>query len=362
MAKRTGKKTANRSRSGGPRTWHTLNADHRVVILHGVDDFLRAGYVQQLREALEAAHGEVDRIRFDGAVAQAADVLDECRSLGLMSQHKLVVVENADQFLKASEEGAPRGKKGRGQTTRAIVERYCGSPEAGATLVLTSANKISGNLVTKVVPSVGVVADCSPMPDAEAAGWLVKRAGERVGMPIDRAAAARMVARLGTTLGRLNAELGKLADAARARGEEAISEALVREFVGMSREETAWSIQRPVLAGDVPGALATLEELLTVSREPGILIRFALTDLARKLHGAALGLAQGADRRSLMGTLRLWGGSDRAVFAIAERHGAGPVAQLLRECIEADVRAKSGIGDERRGIESLIVRFASLAR
>src|SRR5207253_8118234 len=64
-------------------------------------------------ELLTKAHGEIDSFRFDGASASAAEVLDECRTFGLMRQQKLVIVDNADALLKSPEdvEGAAPDRK-----------------------------------------------------------------------------------------------------------------------------------------------------------------------------------------------------------------------------------------------------------
>src|SRR6185436_11346291 len=104
----------------------------RVVLLTGPERFMQDLLTQRLKEELEQAHGQVDSIRFDGASAQIADVLDECRSMGLMQQHKLVLVDSADQLLKADdkEEGGgaaeTSGRAGRGRvgarSSREILE------------------------------------------------------------------------------------------------------------------------------------------------------------------------------------------------------------------------------------------------
>ena len=67
-----------------------LDADARVVVLHGKDAHQRSEHTAALRKALEARDPDLDVLTFDGQSAKAADVLDECRSFGLMARHKLV--------------------------------------------------------------------------------------------------------------------------------------------------------------------------------------------------------------------------------------------------------------------------------
>src|SRR5207237_6759029 len=101
----------------------SLDARARFVILHGKDRFLQDEYLRTLREALAKKHGAegFDTVRFDGQQGAriVADIMDECRSFGLMQQHKVVLVENADLLVKADEDDAPAapkpvGKKGGG--------------------------------------------------------------------------------------------------------------------------------------------------------------------------------------------------------------------------------------------------------
>jgi DNA polymerase III delta subunit len=151
--------------------------------------------------------------------------------------------------------------------------------------------------------------------------------------------------------------LGKLAAAAGDTKE--ITIALVHEFVGLSREETVWQIQDLMLRGDVGAVLGKISELITVSRQPPLLCRFALVDLARKLHAASAGMAAGVPPASLEKALRLWGPAKFAVLDAAKRVPPSSLASVLRDAVDADAAGKTGQGDEVRGLERLVVRFAS---
>ncbi len=332
-----------------------IDPDDRVVVLHGKDAFLRGMYLDQLRDALAGAGVEADTIRFDGASAELAEVLDECRSFGLMQQHKLVVVDKADELLKDRDD-EPRGKGA--ARPRDAVQRYAEHPSDSATLVLRAERWNRGKL-DKAIEKVGAVIKCEPPPPAKAADWAVGRARKRYERDLARDAAAALVEKLGPDLGKIDTEVAKLS-AAVAPGEP-IGLSLVHEMVGFTREEQVWQIQELILSGDREVVLSKLHELLTVSRVPPILCRYAMVDLARKVHGVAAGFATGASQSVLDSNLRLWGGSKARVVGAARRSDPGPLADLLREAVEADLAAKSGgTTDEVRAIERLAVRFASV--
>lgn len=314
--------------------------EHRIVVLHGKDAFLRAEFTASLKRALAEAKGDVDTIRFEGS-SEVAEVLDECRSFGLMQQHKLVVVDEADQFVKDS--------------SRAMLERYAEAPSEDATLVLRSDRWHKGKL-DKLIDAVGVVRKCDAPTEGQAVTWAQHRVKVRHEAEITPEAARALVSRVGADLGRIDAELAKLAAATGNNGP--ISPQLVAEFVGVSREEEVWGIQSAMLGAPPEAALGHLRELIEVSRQPTVLISYALCDLARKLHLATVGLQAGENPGAIGKTLKLWGPSQDVVMRAARGADPSRTLELLDAALEADVAQKTGLGDPERQLERVVLRFA----
>lgn len=316
-----------------------LGPDCRVVLLHGPEAFLRLRYTQELRDRLKEQHAELDVATFDGASANAAEILDECRSMGLLCGHKMVIVDEADQAVKES--------------SRPLFERYVQGAidghAGGATLVLRARTWHKGNL-DKLIDKAGVIIACEELTPEKAAAWVTARAKKAYGAAFENDAARLLVDRVGVGLGRLDAEAGKLASAA---GGGAVTAALVGEFVGQSREEQVWDIQASMLSGDPGRALEHLRRLLDVSRHPPTLVSYALTDLARKLHGASRGLRQGANAWDLGKSLKLWGPSRDAILDAAKRLPPERALAMLRFCVDADLRQKRGLGESGRTLERM---------
>jgi len=337
-----------------------LSADQRVVVLHGPEAFLRSLYTDQLKAALTKVHGEIEIVRHDGRASQAVDVLDDCRSFGLIQQHKLVIIDDADEFLKSSEddddEGAAEAARAVGRkTNRQLIESYCASPSDSATLLLRCTTWRGGRL-DKLIPEVGAVVACEELSDDRAVAWVGRRAPSRYQSSIDTPTAALLVERLGADLGRLDSELSKLSSAA---GEgKPITRQLVVELVGQSREEEVWGVQQTLLAGDATANLVHVRELLNVSRVPTQQMMWAISDLARKVHAMSAGLRAGMNPFSLAGTLKLWGPAKDAVTHAAHRTTPASAAKLFGACVDMDARTKSGFSDPERAIDVLAVRFA----
>jgi len=336
MPKRTSSKAPSRAPKPGDR----------VVALVGKELFLRQEYTAQLRAGLEASGGAVDTVRFDGSSASAADVLDECRSFGLLAGHKLVVVDDADQILN--------------QGTRPLFERYCASPSEGATLVLR-AEKWHKSKLDDLITAAGAFCRCDEVPEPTALKWAGKRAKHAYGVTLDDQAARLLIDRLGCDLGRMDTELGKLAASAGEGG--TITRESVIELVGQSREEELWAVQAELLSGDPARAIGYIRRLLDhAPRDAAVPITYACVDLARKLAGASAGLRSGADVRSMSAALRLWGPSQQAVLGAAKRMSPAAARRLLHEAVDADAGQKSGLGRSDRVLERLAVRVTETIR
>lgn len=318
-----------------------LDASARIVLLTGPNDFLRAEYTAKVKELLTEKHPDLDVLRFDGASAKAADVLDECRSFGLMRQHKLIVVEQADQIVK--------------DTSRALFEKYAEAPSEDATLVLRAEKWYPGKL-DKLIEEVGAVIKCEEVTTAQATSWAIARAKKRHDATLAPEAAALLVERVGAELGRIDSELGKLATSAGAGG--TIGREEVASAVGASKEEEIWAIQETLLGGDTERSLRHLRDLVEVSRQSESGLSFAILDMTRKLHAVSQGLREGRKPFDLTRALKLWGRSADLLMRAGGATDPAQARRFFRAAIDADVRQKTGLSDPVRSLETLIVGSA----
>lgn len=331
-----------------------ITADARIILLVGEDAFLAGEYTSQVREILTKAHGPdgFDTIRFDGSSTPVGEVLDECRTFGLMQQHKLIVVDQADQLVK--------------EDARPAMERYAQGPSDNATLVLRATRWYKGKL-DELIDAVGVKIELADITPDQAVNWCMRRAEKRHHAQVGRDVAELLVQRVGVDLGRLDTELQKLATFA-GGGEGAatpavVTKAMAAELVGVTREEEAWGLQSVIIKGQTSDALHHLRLILDNSRKDAVVpATWACLDLARKLHGAAAGLKSGANPWQLAGKLKLWGPTKDAVFAAAGKLPPRRAAEMLAAGVDADRRSKSGLGEPERNLERLVIRFTQALR
>ncbi len=339
MAKRSAPKSTKAAAPDG---------SERVAILKGHEAFLRQHYFEKLREALAKATGlEINTIRFDGESAALADVLDECRSPGLLPVHKLVVVDNADKFVR--------------EATRPALEKYAQDPDDRATLVLRAETWRPGRL-DKAVEKVGKVISCEAVGPQQAAQWASARAKGFHKVQLRADAAQVLVDSVGVDLARLDAELGKLAtDAVGPIEAPEITADLVRMHVRATREaEKPWPLQDEILSGQPSRVLSYIELWMgNAPRDQAVPAMWACVDLTRVLATAARMAHSGVPDGAIAKKLNVWPApKGAAVVRAARRLGPAGAARLHATACEADAAMKRG-APGRRTLERLCVEIAS---
>lgn len=341
-----------------------------VVLTKGSERFLMLEVAERARAALVASHGEAAAFTFDGASCTAAEILDELHSMGLMASAKVVIVENTELLLKEidddEEEGKQQAAPARGvasRTKREIMTDYVAKPAQGTLLLLrTGTGKWSpGKFESSIIEGGGVVVECNPPGPAEAERWCIGRAKWHKAV-LEPDAARELVANIGCELGRLDSELAKLAIAAVSRGQEKIGADAVRELVGFSREsESIFELQRYLLEADAETALRQVGQMIQVSRMTPAALMVAIVDLARKIDGAARGVAARETEAVIGARLKLWGASTGPIMNAGRRLKPAQTAALLAAAVEGDARCKSGRGEPEHIVEALVMRFAALS-
>lgn len=345
MAKRPApaSKPASRSvRESAGKSAGALGSGERFVVLCGKESFLQQQRTGELRDALKDTFGEIDLLRFDGKEADAAAVLDECRSFGLIATHKLVIVDDAEEIVK--------------EGTRPLFERYAEAPCEGTTLLLRSNSWRAGRLDKMVT-----VIRCEEFKrDEEGIAWAMRRAADAHGYKLEPTAAEELIKRTGISLSRLDSELGKLALASE-RGR--VDRQAVLSLVGQTRQLEPWPLRERLLAGDAESAIKYIRDTLENSKNTEIPLLFACTSLARDLYSCTaaqpLRLPRG-ELASRLGKRNEW--FIRDALAAAPRLTPAHTAPLLKACTRADAHAKSGVGRTDRTLETLAILFAEHVR
>ncbi|QDT52530.1 DNA polymerase III subunit delta [Caulifigura coniformis] len=238
------------------------------IVLHGGESTLKASSLAAVSKiVLGEDADETSLVRLEGDVDWAR-VRDELATVSMFTSRRLVVVEDADDFVT----------KHRGQ-----LESYIEKPSKKSTFVLDLKSWKKNTRLAKKLDELGLEIDCSELAGPRLTGWLVESAESEYGKQLSRDAAALMVELAGSGLGLLEQELGKLASYVGDRPR--ITPEDVRQMVGGWKAETTWTMLDAVRDGDPGSALSCLEKLLTAG-EAGPRLLGGISFVFRKLGDA----------------------------------------------------------------------------
>ena len=320
-----------------------------VCVLFGDEKFLKRQVLGQLRhEVLGSGDGDFSLSEFEGPTAVLRDVLDELATLAMFGGTRLVVVDEADDFVSRY---------------RPELEDYVAKPKSDGVLLLNVKSWPSTTRLHKAVAANGLAVDCGAPPPARLTRWLTSRAGEAHGFQLPLAAAEMLVDMVGSELGMLDRELSKLALTAGPGGK--ITAGTVGQLVGGWRAKTAWVMLDAVLSGDAPAAVVQLDRLLLAGESPVALLGQISASLRRFAAATRLILqAEAAGRRLGLRDALQQAGIRAFVLGKAERQlrrlGRHRGDQLYDWLLEADLDLKGGSAVPPRLIlERLILRLAA---
>ncbi|MBS3735156.1 MAG: DNA polymerase III subunit delta [Phycisphaerae bacterium] len=293
-------------------------AVHPVYVLNGGDAFLRDA---RRSEVIAAVIGDADPqvavTSFD-ADAEPAEVFDELRTIPFLSPRRVVVVRDADGFVRRN---------------RAAVEKYLEAPSDCSVLVLEVNSWASNTRLYKTVKRIGRAIDCSP-PNAGGVGRRLRDMARARGKTLAGDAAELLAQWIGQDLAALDGEIEKLSLYVGER--QTITAADVGELVTATAGPGAFALTNAVTAGDVRGALTALDGMCQVRGEEFRTLGLLTWHLRRALKAKRqLDAGRTPD-------LKMPAGPKRDFLAMLRRRSQQRLAGDFRALLRADLALKSG--------------------
>jgi DNA polymerase-3 subunit delta len=313
-----------------------------VCAVIGADPFLRHEALARLIGAVRGEMEELGPSRCDGSQASAADVLDEVRTPSLLGDRRVVIVEDADDFISAN---------------RAALEKYCASPAVSGCLILLCDSLPRNTKLYGILAARDAVVTCEKLTGQAFSKWIAQRAEKEYGKQIAAQAVQSLRRLLGDSPGWIDAELAKLAAYVGERKE--IAAADVEELTDHRREEKVFAVIEAVSQGDAPAALKQWEQVLATDRAaPG-----------RAIAGLAYSMRQLVEaKRELESSGNVFQSAKRmftdagALRQRLERLPAGRLMEQQRDLLAADLAVKTGLSTLESAIERFIVKHSSSVR
>ncbi|MBN9118920.1 MAG: DNA polymerase III subunit delta [Planctomycetes bacterium] len=271
---------------------------------------------------------------------------NELETLPFLAPCRVVIVEGADAFVTAN---------------RSALEAYVAKPSSVGVLVLDVETFPENTKLAKALPDTAKIA-CKAPPSYklhDLQPWLVGWAKSAHKKKLAPEAAELLLDLVGSSMGLLDQELGKLAVAVGARPEITADD--VERMVGRSKAADVFRILDAIGDGKPGEALSIVEELFSEGEDP-MAIMGPLTAQLRKL--AALGRFYFGEKMALGPAMDAAGvpkwdkirmGTERQVRRIGGRR----LEKLTDWLVEINLGLKGGCAlPERVQVERLIVMLA----
>ncbi len=309
-----------------------------VYVVFGSDAFLRDGYRRQvIEQVLGDADPQLCISRFE-ADAELADVLDDLRTLPFLAPRRLVIVDDADEFIT---------------THRKALETYLDHPAPTGTLLLCPKGFQTKTNLAKRVAAIGTIFDCRPPEAMRIPQWIAKRAAKE-GKQMDRRAVDLMAQWLGTDLARIDSEMTKLAlyvgDRPTVTAED------VSAVVVATAEISPFSLTDAITAGDAAAGLAVLDKLLTRPGEEFRILGMIGWHLRRVLKAKQMLLA-GRREAEVFKTVRVYGRGQPPMRRMLQQRSLDRIGRDFRQLIRTDLAMKTG-RDPTAALQRLVVALS----
>lgn len=305
----------------------------------GNDRFLRHDALAELLRSIGDGQDGFGPTYVEGDSASLAQVLDEVRTPSLLGDRRIVVVQDADDFIS---------------TNRPALEKYCATPAPTGTLLLLCDSMPRNTRLYKLIAERGGIVACEAPEGRALIAWIVRRAKAPYGKQIAEPAAQRLREHLGDSPGWIDSELAKLAAFVGARNE--ITRDDINEVTGELREEKVFAVTDAMANGDVAQAIKLWEQVWATDRAaPGRAIA-GLAWSVRRLLDAKQDFDRGVDAAALARKMF----TDPAVLRRRlERTTQAELREQQRDLLAADLAVKTGNSTVDVAIEKFIVKHAS---
>lgn len=224
-----------------------------VAVLFGEEAHLKQACLARLSELVLGTESDaaVGLVRFPGKDTDLKTVKGELQTVGMFVSSRLVVVEDADDFVTKYRE---------------LLESYCQKPASRSVLVIDCKSWKSNTRLAKKIAESGLEIDCSELAAGPLQKWVVDHAASVHGKQLSRDSASLLIELVGNGLGQLVQELAKLASYVGDRPQ--IKPEDVRQLVGGWKAEETWTMTNAIRDGNIELALTCLGKLLHAG-EPG---------------------------------------------------------------------------------------------
>ena len=324
------------------KTAQTSQKQKSIYVIAGKDDALVSAQCEKLLNSLLApAQRTTGLFSPDPAQVQASDVLDELRTLPFLSERRVVLIKGADKFISEN---------------RQLLENYFDNPSPTGTLILTVSAWDARTRLAKKLPEVGKLLNITQPKPWQLPDRLKKYTADAHDKKLERASADLLIELTGDQLGRLYAEIDKLAIFA--AFEKTITAAHVQSLIGRNRLFNAFAVIDACLAKNVADAVGRLRNMFAADKTTEYSVIGAFAYHFRRMFAAKVLLEKNTKPDIIAKRLGIWANKD-AFFAQLRKTSLKKIGSTIQQLAETDYDIKTGRSNPQVAVEKLVIKLAA---
>jgi DNA polymerase-3 subunit delta len=316
-----------------------------IYIICGQDTYLVGIQCERLLDSLVSPQQRAMAVWQPAAKeAQGADALDELRTLPLLAPVRIVLIKDAEPFIKANAE---------------LLEKYLDNPDPSGVLILTVnswdkrlrlAKKVAGSDCVLLTEVAAIAKNKLP-------GYAADYARQRYGVKIDSQSASLLVELTGDEPGRILRQIDNLA--LYVHPAKSISVRDIEKLIGRDRMFNAFEVIDAVCAGQCGLALDRLRRMFEQNKDSEYTVVGAFAFHFRRLFKARtlVDKGQSPDQAALAVGVKWYREQfSRQVGALCLERGAEALCELGR----IDFGNKTGQTNVTTAMERLVIQLTEI--
>jgi DNA polymerase-3 subunit delta len=313
-----------------------------IYVIAGKEDSLvNAQCTELLDKLLDPSQRTTGLLDAEATSASASDVLDELRTAPFLTDKRVVIMRDADDFVSKN---------------RPLLEKYFDKPCPTGRLILTLKTWDARTKLARKLSKVGRLISVTQPKRWELPQRLIKYANDAYDKKLSRDAAELLVELTGDDLPRLYSEIDKLA--LYADNEKVITAKHIESLIGHNRLFNAFAVIDAMITGDAGAAVERLRGMFAADKSTEYKIVGAFAFHFRRMFSAKALLDKGARGGEIGKKLRIWGNQD-AFFAQLRQMSLRQIGKYLQQLGETDYAIKTGRTNAKVAMEQLVLRLSA---
>jgi DNA polymerase-3 subunit delta len=307
-------------------------------LLYGEEDYLKKQMKERLVQALVTDGDTMNYTVFEGKRADQAEILDLAETLPFFAEHRVIVLEDTELGKKSDED---------------FIKRLEGLPDT-TIMIFVEKSIDKRSKIYKFIKKQGYPADMAVQDEKQLLVWMASIL-KKEGKQITNANAAYFLHKVGTDMNQIRNELEKVILYTGTRKEIARTD--IDDICSTEITGKIFDMLEAIAVKQQKKALTLYYELLELKEPPLKILALLVRQCNQML--VVKSMAKTESQNKVIG--KKAGIHPYVVGKIKKQAQQFLPAQLIamvRSCGETDERIKTGLINDRIGVELLIVEFS----